>query len=76
MAGALRTADKAKQFVEEKLSGLDFVVLKTYKTDLYGRYVVDLFYHPTLSQKEAVYAEGFFLNSQLLDEKLADLSSV
>ena len=69
-------ADKAKQFVQDKLSGLEFVVLKSYKTDLYGRYVIDLFYHPTLSQKEAVYTDGFFLNSQLLDEKLATLSPI
>ncbi|MDO8644705.1 MAG: DUF1016 N-terminal domain-containing protein [bacterium] len=68
-------AEKATLFVSEKLQGLKFVVLKTYKTDQFGRYVVDLFYHPTLSQKEAVYEQGFFLNSDLLDKKLADLYS-
>jgi endonuclease YncB( thermonuclease family) len=34
-------AEQAKLFVEEKLKGIDFVVLKSYKTDIYGRYVVD-----------------------------------
>lgn len=65
--------EKAKQFVQEKLRRLPFIVLKTYKTDNYGRYVVDIFYHPTLSQKEAVYERGFFLNSQMVEKGLADL---
>ncbi len=66
-------AQQAKQFVEEKLKDLDFVVIKSYKTDIYGRYVVDLFYHPALSKKEEVAKQGFFLNAQLLEAGLADL---
>ncbi len=71
-ASAPDRAQQAKTFVEQKLAGLPFVVLKTYKTDMYGRYVADIFYHPTITEKEAVYSEGFFLNSQLLEAKLAD----
>lgn len=41
-------------------------------THIYGRYVVDIFYHPTIEKKEQVYSDGFFLNSQLLAEGLAD----
>ncbi|MBX7149832.1 hypothetical protein K1X76_12245 [bacterium] len=66
-------ADQAKAFVEEKLKDLPFIIIKTYKTDMYQRYVSDIFYHPTLTDKEAVYSEGFFLNAQLLEAKLADL---
>lgn len=40
---------------------------------MYGRYVVDLFYHPTLKKKEDVYTEGFLLNAQIVNEKLADI---
>ena len=69
---AAERGEKAKAFVEEKLKDIGFIVLKTYKTDIYGRYVVDIFYHPTIDRKEEVYSEGFFLNAQLLDEKLAD----
>lgn len=61
---------------------LEFIVVKTYPKGIpsgqnrhVGRYVADLFYHPTLKQKEDVYSEGFFLNAQLLEEKLADLSA-
>ena len=43
-----------------------------YKTDMYGRYVADIFYHPTIKKKEDVYDEGFFLNAELLAEGLAD----
>ncbi len=67
--------EEAKVFVEKKLEGLPFVVIKTYKTDMYGRYVVDVFYHPTLSAKEEVALKGFFLNDQLLKAGLADLMS-
>ncbi len=65
-------AEQAKQFVEEKLSHLEFVVIKTYRTDKYGRYVADIFYHPTLQKKEEIAEKGFFLNQQLLDAGLAD----
>ena len=65
-------ADQAKIFVEDRLKGIEFIVIKTYKTDMYGRYVADVFYHPTISKKEEVYEKGFFLNSELLAEGLAD----
>ncbi len=65
-------ADQAKAFVEDKLKGIPFIVIKTYKTDMYGRYVADVFYHPTLKEKEKIYTKGFFLNAQLLSEDLAD----
>jgi endonuclease YncB( thermonuclease family) len=65
-------ADQAKAFVEERLKGIEFVVIKTYKTDMYGRYVADVFYHPTIKKKEEVYAKGFFLNMELLSKGLAD----
>lgn len=65
-------ADQAKAFVEERLKDIEFVVIKTYKTDMYGRYVADVFYHPTIKKKEEVYEKGFFLNAELLAEELAD----
>jgi hypothetical protein len=55
---------------------------------MYGRYVADVFYHPTINpstllrvdaersrsikKKEEVYEKGFFLNLELLVEGLAD----
>ena len=43
---------RAKRFVEERLNGLDFIVIKTHKdtTDKYERYLADVFYAPQLPQ--------------------------
>ena len=43
----------AKRFVEERLNGLDFIVIKTHKdtTDKYDRYLADVFYSPSQKQK-------------------------
>ena len=65
-------AEQAKAFVEEKLKEIEFVVMKSYKTDKFGRYVVDLFYHPTIKRMEDVFVNGFFLNAELLSAGLAD----
>ncbi len=66
-------AAKARAFIEHRLKSLEFIVLKTYKTDMYGRYVADVCYHPTIKKKEDVYLKGFFLNQQLLEAGLADV---
>ena len=58
--------------MEDHLKGIEFVVIKTYKTDMYGRYVADVFYHPTIKKMEEVFEKGFFLNRQLLAEGFAD----
>lgn len=65
--------EQAKAFVQEKLKDIPFIVIKTYKTDMYGRFVADVFYHPTLSKKEDVATKGIFLNQELLLAGLADL---
>ena len=43
---------RAKRFVEERLNGLDFIIIKTHKdtTDKYERYLADVFYAPQLPQ--------------------------
>jgi len=40
---------------------------------MYGRYVADVMYHPMIKKKEDVYSKGFFLNTELLAEGLADV---
>lgn len=64
--------EQAKAFVEEKLKDIEFIVIKTYKTDMYGRFVADVFYHPTIKKKEEIAEKGFFLNLQMLEEGLAE----
>lgn len=75
IADAQDRAARARTYVQDKLKDIPFLVIKTYKTDLYGRYVADVFYHPTLLKKEAVATEGFFLNEELLAAGLADPAS-
>jgi endonuclease YncB( thermonuclease family) len=65
---------KAKTFVEKTLADAPFVVLRTYKTDRYSRYVADVFYDPMFTTKSKVFAKGKFLNQELLDKNLAVLA--
>ncbi|OGX34492.1 MAG: hypothetical protein A3C36_03420 [Omnitrophica WOR_2 bacterium RIFCSPHIGHO2_02_FULL_52_10] len=58
---AKSAGQRAKRFVEKALKGLEFVIIKTYKDDKYGRYLTDLFYG----------SEEKFLNQELLDQRLA-----
>ena len=62
---------RAREFVTGTLAGAGTVVVKTYKTDAYARYVADLFHHPALERKEDIFTRGHFLNQQLLDQGLA-----
>jgi len=56
---------KAKRFVESRLKGLEFIVVKTYKdrSDKFDRYLADIFYGP----------EEIYLNQELLDHGLAQV---
>ena len=68
-APELRTAGgiKAKKFVEGELSKCPFVIIKTYKSDKYDRYLVDIFYDANLKDP----AQGKLLNHELLKRGLA-----
>ncbi len=63
---------KTKRFLQEILSEVDFVILKTYGIDIYGRYLADVFYLPGEADAEVVAAKGQFLNQALLDSKMVD----
>ena len=62
---------EAFEFVREEMTQAPFVVLKTNKVDIYGRYVAHVFYSPTKRQVENVFLNGRYLNQELLDRKLA-----
>lgn len=61
---------KAKLFVEKALSEVPFIIIKTYKTDKYDRFLTDLFYFKSSLPKK-VLEKGTYLNQQLLDLGLA-----
>lgn len=61
----------ARAFVTETLAAVDFVVVRTHRTDSFGRYLVDVRYLPGESDPHIVRASGIYLNRQLLQERLA-----
>ena len=82
------TGKEAKRFVESKLKDIGLVVVKTYKSDKYNRYLTDVFYskdeilRPKGAQDDPqttgaggreVLEKGIFLNQELLDLSLAKL---
>jgi endonuclease YncB( thermonuclease family) len=66
-----REGQKAKKFVENELKGCPFLILKTYGSDIFDRYLVDVFYLKDGWKTEKVIEEGYFLNNRLLQEGLA-----
>ena len=50
---------------------VEFVIVRTHRTDSFGRYLVDLRYLPGETDPDVVRAKGIFLNRQLLAERLA-----
>lgn len=62
---------EAQAFVRDALAAVDFVVIKTTKIDIYGRYVAHVFYGPGEADKTAVFTRGRYLNQELVDQGLA-----
>ena len=64
---------KAREFVVERLKSCPLVVIKTYSTDIFDRFLADVFYLPDCDDAERITQEGILLNQELIDEGLADL---
>jgi len=63
----------AKKYVEKLLPAGSAIVLKSHKckTDIYGRFVADVFFQEGVDDPDAVIKDGVYLNQRLLDEGLA-----
>ena len=61
----------AATFVQDALAQVSFIVLSTYRTDTYGRYLADVRYLPGETDPVVVRDRGVYLNRQLLNEHLA-----
>ena len=57
----------AREFVERALADCELVAFRTYKTDIYARYIADVFYDPAARERTAIVTQGRFLNQELLD---------
>jgi endonuclease YncB( thermonuclease family) len=58
---------KATRFLQETLRGVPFLIVKTNKTDIYGRYVADIFFDKKISDPQIIAEKGTHLNQLLLD---------
>ncbi len=74
-AAELDTSEGKKSFsaLQKILKNVPFVIIKTNKTDIYGRYVADVFFSETETDPQKVADEGVYLNQLLLDRGLVEL---
>jgi len=61
---------KARAYVSSVLNKCECIVIKTYKTDIYDRYISDVFYKEGESDAETIAREGTLLNRKLLEKGL------
>ena len=61
----------AKRSVERTLPKGKSIILKTYSTDIFGRFVADLLYMKENSTPNEIADHGIFLNNQLLEKGIA-----
>jgi endonuclease YncB( thermonuclease family) len=73
-AAELDTAEgkKSSAVLSKVLKNVEFLVIKTSKTDIYGRYVADVFFaqgktSEKLDDLQKIADEGIYLNQLLLD---------
>ncbi len=66
-----KSGQEAKKFVISELKDLDFIVIKTYHTDIYSRYLADIFYKKNVNDILSIIDSGNLLNQKLLDNNLA-----
>ncbi len=63
----------AKKFVEESLRPCPVIVIRSSKSEMYGRWLADVFYLPGCEDPHMIAAKGEYLNQTLLDQGLARL---
>ncbi|MBF0123694.1 MAG: thermonuclease family protein [Candidatus Omnitrophica bacterium] len=67
-----KEGQKAKEEMMRRLQRGSRVVIRSHKTDIYGRFVADVFYIPDgENDPEKILAEGIFLNQELVDQGFA-----
>ena len=52
---------------------LSQVVVRTYKSGKFGRYIADVWYSPVETDREAILTNGILLNQELLNHKFAEV---
>jgi endonuclease YncB( thermonuclease family) len=67
-----KSGKEAARYVSEQLAKAKKIVIKTEQTDEYGRYIGHIFYSFEDADIGQVYAEGIYLNDELLKKKMAE----
>ena len=62
---------RAKKWIENELKDAENLVIKTYKTDKWDRYLVDVFYLPKEKDLRRIAAEGLWLNGRMVEAGIA-----
>ena len=62
---------EAFEYVRDQLAQVPFIMVKTNKIDIYGRYVGHVFYSFQEKDMVKIFTEGRYLNQELLDRGLA-----
>jgi endonuclease YncB( thermonuclease family) len=62
---------EAYKFVLDTLAEVEFVMVKTNKIDIYGRYVGHIFYSTSSNDRDEIFTKGTYLNQELLKKGLA-----
>jgi hypothetical protein len=69
---------KAAKYLRYLAMGLEFVVIRTNKIDIFGRYIGDVFY-PKISGGRQGKVDGFengvYFNEKLVEERVARIIS-
>jgi len=63
--------EKVTRFVRRVLRKTPDIVVCTHHYDKYTRYLADVFYLPDSTNPKTIYAQGIYLNQQLIDKGLA-----
>jgi endonuclease YncB( thermonuclease family) len=62
------------QFLRDKLSQIEFIMIKTHKIDIYGRYLGHIFYDATNNlNNDEIFKSGIYLNEEILQKGFAEL---
>jgi endonuclease YncB( thermonuclease family) len=63
--------DRSKRFLEDLLRPGTRIVVRSYSTDIYGRFVADIFFRVGIADPKVIVRDGIFVNQDLLDRGLA-----
>lgn len=62
---------EAFEYVRDQMAKVEFVMVKSNKVDIYGRYVAHVFYSLKTDDRDKVFSDGRYLNQELVDKRLA-----